>query len=65
MRAMLMCLLFGLLTSNAVAEECPGIPEAQAILNRCLKAHLSVRAVEEIKDFPICKVTTQEGETFF
>lgn len=65
MRTMLVCLLFGWLASNAVAGECPGIPEAQAILNRCLKAHLSVRTVEEIKDFPVCKVTTQEGETFF
>ena len=65
MRSMLMGLLFVWLASNAVAGECPGIPEAQAILNRCLRTPLSVKTVERIKDFPVCKVTTQEGETFF
>ncbi len=51
--------------STAVAGECPAISEVQSILNRCLKTPMLVKTVEEIRDFPVCKVTTQEGETFF
>jgi thiol:disulfide interchange protein DsbC len=65
MRTKSICLLSAALLSKAIAGECPGISEAQAILNRCLKAPLTVKTVEEVRDFPVCKVTTQEGETFF
>ncbi len=51
--------------STAVAGECPAISEVQSILNRCLKTPMLVKTVEDIRDFPVCKVTTQEGETFF
>ncbi|MEO2068397.1 MAG: hypothetical protein ABGX27_02680 [Desulfurobacteriaceae bacterium] len=54
-----------LLLTNGTFAECPSLPKVQSILNRISKAQLVVKEVEEVKDFPLCKVKTVEGETFF
>jgi thiol:disulfide interchange protein DsbC len=57
-------LLFFTLNRRSLAE-CPSLPKVQSILNRISKVPIVVKKVEEIKEFPLCKIETFEGENFF
>jgi len=54
-----------LLVSQAFSAECPTVGDAQSILNRTLKTPFTVKSVEKSKVEGLCRIDTQEGETFF
>ncbi len=54
-----------LFIANAFSQECPDKEEVQSILNRVLKAPFTVKSVEPSRIKQLCRINTNEGETFF